>query len=173
MRLAAEFIRLPYRFDVEQLQKEVLAIDPSDWVPHPSGFAGNSSIPLISVQGEMNDAFHGAMKTTEFLGELPYLQQVLASFGEVFGRSRLMLLAGSEEVPAHVDTNYHWHNRVRIHVPIITNPGSIMVIENVAKHLPADGSVWITNNTKYHNAFNGGEKSRIHLVACVLNYKFN
>ena len=61
----------------------------------------------------------------------------------------------------------------RLHIPIITNPGSIMVIDNVAKHLPADGSVWITNNTKYHNAFNGGEENRIHLVACVLDYKFN
>ena len=30
-----------------------------------------------------------------------------------------------------------------------------------------------TNNTKYHNAFNGGEENRIHLVACVLNHKFN
>ena len=49
----------------------------------------------------------------------------------------------------------------------------IMVIDNVAKHMPADGSVWITNNTKYHNAFNGGEENRIHLVACVLDYKFN
>ena len=47
------------------------------------------------------------------------------------------------------------------------------VIDNVAKHMPADGSVWITNNTKYHNAFNGGEENRIHLVACVLDYKFN
>ena len=61
----------------------------------------------------------------------------------------------------------------RLHIPIITNPGSIMVIDNVAKHLPADGSVWITNNTKYHNAFNGGEENRIHLVACVLDHKFN
>ena len=26
-----------------------------------------------------------------------------------------------------------------------------MVIEDVAKHMPADGSVTITNNTKYHN----------------------
>ena len=34
-----------------------------------------------------------------------------------------------------------------------------MVIEDVSKHLPADGSVWITNNTKYHNFFNGGEKN--------------
>ena len=68
-----------------------------------------------------------------------------------------------------------WHRdpEPRLHIPIVSNPGCMMVIENVAKHLPADGSVWITNNTKYHNAFNGGEENRIHLVACVLDYKFN
>ena len=68
-----------------------------------------------------------------------------------------------------------WHRdpEPRLHIPIITNPGAIMVIDNVAKHLPADGSVWVTNNTKYHNAFNGGEEDRIHLVACVLDHKFN
>jgi len=68
-----------------------------------------------------------------------------------------------------------WHRdpEPRLHIPIFTNPGCLMVIDSVAKHMPADGSVWITNNTKYHNAFNGGEESRIHLVACVLNYNFN
>ena len=50
---------------------------------------------------------------------------------------------------------------------------SKVLIDNVAMHMPADGSVWVTNNTKYHNAFNGGEENRIHLVACVLDYKFN
>ena len=45
-----------------------------------------------------------------------------------------------------------------LHVPI-THKGCSMVIENVAKHLPADGKVWITNNTKYHNFFNGGEQA--------------
>ena len=62
---------------------------------------------------------------------------------------------------------------IRALEPIITNPGCLMVIDNVAMHMPADGSVWVTNNTKYHNAFNGGEENRIHLVACVLDYKFN
>jgi len=68
-----------------------------------------------------------------------------------------------------------WHRdpEPRLHIPIFTNPGCLMVIDSVAKHMPADGSVWITNNTKYHNAFNGGEESRVHLVACVLNYNFN
>ena len=28
-------------------------------------------------------------------------------------------------------------------------------------------------NLKYHNAFNGGEENRVHLVACVLDYKYS
>ena len=51
----------------------------------------------------------------------------------------------------------------------------LIASENIVSQavLEAQGSVWITNNTKYHNAFNGGEENRIHLVACVLDYKFN
>ena len=60
----------------------------------------------------------------------------------------------------------------RLHIPIITNLGCRMVIDNIAKHMPADGTVTITNNKKYHNFFNGGEQARIHLVACVLDSPF-
>ena len=67
-----------------------------------------------------------------------------------------------------------WHRdpEPRLHIPIITNPGCRMVIEDFAHHMPADGTVTITNNTKYHNFFNGGEQDRIHLVACVLENPF-
>ena len=75
--------------------------------------------------------------------------------------------------PPRSTLSWHRDPEPRLHIPIITNPGAIMVVDHVAKHMPADGSVWITNNTKYHNAFNGGEENRIHLVACVLDYKFN
>ena len=36
-----------------------------------------------------------------------------------------------------------WHRdpEPRLYIPIITNPGCLMVIDNVAKHMPADGSV--------------------------------
>ena len=108
---------------------------------------------------------------TEFIKEFEntYFKEVYDTLSERFklGRVRILLKEPRSTLSWHRDPE------PRLHVPIITNPGSIMVIENVAKHLPADGSVWITNNTKYHNAFNGGEESRIHLVACVLNYKFN
>jgi len=83
------------------------------------------------------------------------------------GRMRILLKEPRSTLSWHRDPE------PRLHIPIITNPGAIMVVDNVAKHLPADGSVWVTNNTKYHNAFNGGEENRIHLVSCVLDYKFN
>ena len=108
---------------------------------------------------------------TEFVKEFEntYFKKVYDTLAKKFklGRVRILLKEPRSTLSWHRDSE------PRLHIPIITNPGSIMVIENVAKHLPADGSVWITNNTKYHNAFNGGEESRIHLVACVLNYKFN
>ena len=108
---------------------------------------------------------------TEFIKEFEntYFKKVYATLSKKFQLGRVRIL---QKKPR---STLSWHRdpEPRLHIPIITNPGSIMVIENVAKHLPADGSVWITNNTKYHNAFNGGEESRIHLVACVLNYKFN
>ena len=45
--------------------------------------------------------------------------------------------------------SWHRDREPRLHVPIITNPGCKMVIEDIAKHMPADGSVTllITLNT--------------------------
>ena len=83
------------------------------------------------------------------------------------GRTRILLKEPRSTLSWHRDPE------PRLHLPIISNPGCLMVIDNVAKHMPADGFVWVTNNTKYHNAFNGGEENRIHLVACVLDYKFD
>ena len=83
------------------------------------------------------------------------------------GRVRLLIKEPRSTLSWHKDPE------PRLHIPIITNLGCSMVIENVAKHLPADGHVTITNNTKYHNFFNGGEQARVHLVACVLENLFN
>ena len=119
------------------MTEEVLAFDASEWLPHVQGYAGNSSIPLISLNGEMNDDFNGPMKVTEKLRRSPYIRQVIASFGEVFGRSRLMGLDAKCSVPEHRDVNYHWYNRVRIHVPVITNPDVLFYCGDTHVHMAA------------------------------------
>ena len=100
--------------------------------------------------------------------EKTYFKEVYETLSKRFklGRVRLLLKEPRSTLSWHKDPE------CRLHVPIITNKGCSMVIENVAKHLPADGKVWITNNTKYHNFFNGGEQARVHLVACVLESPF-
>ncbi len=108
---------------------------------------------------------------TEFVKDFEhtYFKEVYTKLSSKFKLGRVRILLKEPR------TTLSWHRdpEPRLHIPIITNPGCLQVIENVAKHLPADGSVWITNNTKYHNAFNGGEQNRVHLVACLTNYKFN
>jgi len=108
---------------------------------------------------------------TEFVKdfEKTYFKEVYEKLSKKFklGRVRILLKQPRSTLSWHRDPE------PRLHIPIITNPGCIMVIENIAKHLPADGSVYITNNLKYHNAFNGGEENRVHLVACLTDYKFN
>mgnify|MGYP006114425897 FL=1 len=101
--------------------------------------------------------------------ENTYFKEVYKILSKKFklGRVRLLLKEPRSTLSWHKDPE------PRLHIPIVTNLGCSMVIENVAKHLPADGSVTITNNTKYHNFFNGGEQARIHLVACVLENPFN
>ena len=164
MKLPTEFIQLPLRFDAKQLQNEVEALPREAWRPHPTGFKGNSAVPLISVDGGLNDYFAGAMQETRWLLQLPYVRQVLASFGVVLGRSRLMALDGGAEVMAHCDANYHWFTRVRIHVPIVTYPEVDFHCGNRRIHMAA-GEAWIFDNWKMHRVVNRSPNRRIHLVA--------
>ena len=98
-----------------------------------------------------------------------YFEEVYKTLSKKFklGRVRILLKEPRSTLSWHRDPE------PRLHIPIITNPGCKMVIEDVAKHMPADGKVWITNNTRYHNFFNGGEQNRIHIVACMLENRFN
>ena len=109
-------------------------------------------------------------KYTQLIPEFEntYFKEVYETLSKKFklGRVRLLLKDPRSTLSWHKDPE------CRLHVPIITNKGCSMVIENVAKHLPADGKVWITNNTKFHNFFNGGEQARVHLVACILESPF-
>jgi len=129
------------------------------------------TIPNESGKEVSRDIKIDESKYTQIISEFEntYFKEVYETLKKKFklGRVRLLLKEPRSTLSWHKDPE------PRLHIPIITNPGCSMVIENVAKHLPADGHVTITNNTKYHNFFNGGEQARIHLVACMLEDRFN
>ena len=164
MRLDSEFYQLPLCFDTERLAQEVRQFNESDWRPHPQGYPGNSAIGLITVLGDPNtDAVKGPMQPSPHLERCPYLQQVLASFRTVLGRTRLMRISAKGEATAHVDTNYYWLQRVRIHIPIVTFPEVQFVCGGKSIHMAA-GECWLFDTWRMHNVLNPTEQDRIHLV---------
>ncbi|WP_404710511.1 aspartyl/asparaginyl beta-hydroxylase domain-containing protein [Sphingomonas sp. MMS24-J13] len=164
MRLSRPFFQLPLLVEAGRLQAEVAALPAEAWVPHPDGVPGNSAARLISVEGGETDDHHGQMLPTRWLAEMPYLRQVLAGFGVVWSRSRLMRLAPRAEVPEHADINYHWHSRVRLHIPVFTRPEVSFHCDGRSVHMAA-GEAWIFDNWRRHHVENRSDVERIHLVA--------
>ena len=193
--LSTDFHLQEIKFNIQKLQDacdEVLNIkgfDTSLGIPHFAGISLNQipgdpdSIKGTKLRGVYwtkpdssgkevsRDVAIEEEKYTQFVKDFEhtYFKEVYDELSKRYklGRTRLLLKEPRSTLSWHRDPE------PRLHIPIYTNPGAIMVVDKVAKHMPADGSVWITNNTKYHNAFNGGEQNRVHLVACVLDYKFN
>jgi hypothetical protein len=163
MKLAQPFIRLPFRFDVDRLKAELDQFEAQHWMAHPNRMQGNSAIPLVSQNGENNDEFVGHMQVTPHLQRCDYMQQVMASFGEVLARSRLMRLGSKCEVSEHVDFNYHWYSRVRIHIPITTKPDILFYCGDQKIHMQA-GECWIFDSWRRHKVVNNSSEDRVHLV---------
>ena len=164
MRLSRPFFQLPVLFEVARLQAEVAALPAEAWSPHPDRVPGNSAARLISAGGGETEALHGQMLPTHWLAAMPYLRQVLAGFGVVWSRSRLMRLAPGAGVPEHADVNYHWHTRVRLHIPIFTWPQVRFHCDGQSVHMAA-GEAWIFDNWRRHHVENKASAERIHLVA--------
>lgn len=163
MKLTVPFVRLPLAFDAARLAAEVASLPASAWMSHPSGLAGNTAVALVSREGGDNHDFAGPMRPTPRLQAMPCTREVMAGFGEVLSRSRLMRLAPGAEVSAHVDFNYHWYTRVRMHVPVITNPAVTFHCGDARVHMAA-GECWIFDNWRRHRVVNAGNADRVHLV---------
>lgn len=180
------------RFDIDRLRTALTEVDSRVARQSPLGERDINAICLTQIPGDPNSITGGNVrglfwtrpdstyqevqreepideaKYSEFvkLFEDTYFKEVYDRLCEKYQIGRIRLLW---KLPR---TTLSWHRdpEPRIHIPIVTNFGARMCVDTVVHHMPADGHVWITNNTRYHNAFNGGEEDRVHLVATVLNF---
>lgn len=164
MKLQVPFVQLPILFDAEALRHEVDAIEERHWRGRSQANDGNSALTLITAGGDPdNDDLSGVMAPTPFLERCPYVMQVLESLGITCGRARLMRLNGQAEVRAHVDINYYWRERMRVHVPIVTTPSVRFRCGEGETHM-GTGECWIFDTWRRHRVVNGGGEQRTHLV---------
>jgi len=106
---------------------------------------------------------------TELIPEIKntYFEEVYNKLSEFFvlGRVRVLCLEPRRSL------SYHRDPEPRVHLPIISNPGALAIVENFCTYLPANGSLYWMETTKYHSAMNGSEEARVHLVATILDIK--
>lgn len=163
MHLDSPLLKLPRRYCAETLAAEVSALPREAWIAHPGKLAGNDAVPLITPGGAITNAFAGPMAPTEHLRKSPYIMEIMADIGAVWGRSRLMGLAPASDVPEHVDVGYYWRTHIRLHIPVITNPKVEFTCDGRTVHMAA-GECWAFDSFCLHNVRNLGTEKRVHLV---------
>jgi hypothetical protein len=94
-----------------------------------------------------------------------YFKNVYDVLSEHYHIGRVRIL----KLDSRTSLSYHRDPEARLHIPIITNPGALMIVEKTVRHMKADGGVYYMDTTKYHTALNGGNQPRIHLVATIVD----
>lgn len=75
-------------------------------------------------------------------------------------RTRVMQLGPKKCYSLHRDLT------PRVHIPLVSDENSLMLIDNKAQHLEV-GKIYWTDTRKMHTAINTGPNDRIHIVGCV------
>ena len=116
----------------------------------------------IQVEKQVNEE---AYKVFEPLLMNTYLKNVYDTLSKHYKLGRVRIL----KLGARSCLSYHRDPQPRLHIPIITNPGALMIVDKEAYHMKSDGSVYYMDTVQYHSAINGGSEDRVHLVATILD----
>ena len=170
--------RLDYQFDINKL-KEAL-----NFVLSQADINRMQQLGLTHITGLYNDKWYqscGSLVNTYVNGLLvkktfpmtesdfpeiieevksTYFYHVYTTLSTEFkiGRMRIMKLRQWMCLTWHHDTSK------RIHIPIISNSGNRIAIDDRCYHLSANGDVYLVNTTNNHSAFNGGAQDRYTLL---------
>tara|TARA_B100000929_G_scaffold152099_1_gene120339 strand:- start:226 stop:882 length:657 start_codon:yes stop_codon:yes gene_type:complete len=179
-------IKLNFSFDINLIREALDEIkEKSEFKTGPSGFhaLAMTKRPGHSVDDDKDlvgryytrvDESYQEISKDELVDESAFTELVDVFKGTYFetihqelsarypiGRVRILEKSGFN------CNSWHRDPEPRIHIPIVTNPGALFIVNHHCTHLPADGSVYFTDTRGYHTALNGSDQPRTHLVAAL------
>ena len=92
------------------------------------------------------------------LFDIPTINRIMEKYGML--RTRIMKSNPKTCLSMHQDMSK------RIHIPLITNPDCVMIIEDRTYYLEP-GKIYLTNTTLRHTAVNASDRPRVHIVGCI------
>lgn len=180
--------KLSYSFDVEQLQSDLeVILQVGDinrqgqlcltYCPHrnhhPDGklYQGAGSLDKqLVLNGEKLEwtIKDNPLDESDFTDFNPgckhlYVYEVYQELKKQFniGRMRIVRLVPNQCLTWHRDVSQ------RIHIPIVTNPGNLLVVDDQVHKLSV-GKTYLVNTTLMHSAFNGGYEPRYNLLTSTV-----
>ncbi len=180
--------KLTLRFDIDQLQLALKQCIESEGFQGPMQDQGFAAIPVTRRSGQTHWTENDLSGRYWIRGDDRYVEEPREDlvpeeqyselcpafkdtyFEHVYNELRARFPIGRTRIlskPQYNCNSWHRDPEPRIHIPIISNPGSLFIVNHHATHLPADGSVYFTDTRGYHTALNGGDVNRVHLVAAL------
>lgn len=126
---------------------------------------GLKNVPIVrhGISSEIGN--HSEYDFTDWIPGTEFLQTLFKELGiENCGRVRLLDLPPFTTYGYHKDGENEW----RLHIPLISNNDSFLVLDDKLWRLPV-GNVYLINTSARHTAMNCGLTRRIHLVASYSN----
>jgi hypothetical protein len=163
------FIRFPVAIDRRRLLADYESIPPDAW--GVSYWDVHCSIDVLLLRGgdkgDAGDFCAQEIKNNPILEKLPYIASLIEPDGPFGGAVYAFIFKTKPNgiTRAHRDRKEEWHRALRIHMPIVTNPGAFLLAEGRAKHLEV-GEAWSFDNQSLHAVVNGPE-TRVHLIIDV------
>lgn len=164
-------LRLPFEFDVTELEADVERFSEDEWSPHFnqgiydgdwSGIAlrtaGSSPLPLYP------DPTSNDWHDTEQMARCSYVRQVLDTFECEKEAVRFLRLGPGAEIREHQDYMLNIDDGMaRVHVPVRTSEKVSFYLEG--RPVPMQpGEAWYLDFNRTHAVRNDGDNYRIHLV---------
>lgn len=171
--------RLSLVFDAARLQEDLALVLPDEWVAHfnkqdyDGAWSGVSLRGFEGVAANIHPVAASPLATiadTPLLARCLYFAEVLRQFHCPLRSVRLLRLGPGSVIREHSDHELGLEDgRVRIHVPITTNP-DVAFFVNGERLTMNPGEAWYINFNLPHRVSNLGESYRVHLVIdCDVN----
>ncbi|WP_338682445.1 aspartyl/asparaginyl beta-hydroxylase domain-containing protein [Streptomyces acidiscabies] len=171
-------------FDADKLAAELAAVTTHTWNVQRTHTRGGQVgrpaaidwrvLPLRSLGGDPERTDPGGpgpqpFAPTHWLDRLPYLAEILDTVPAPLNAVRLMALGPGAVSDPHHDPKY-WLDRgiVRLHIPVVTDPGAVLVLDGV-EHCWQPGTCWYGDFSREHLVRNTSQTvTRVHVVIDAL-----
>jgi hypothetical protein len=167
-------LELALSFDVTQLDRDLARLAQENWTKHfiTQNYEGDWDVVALRCASDAKHAVQqifaapGAKKfsDTPLLAASPGFRKVLRTFRCPLRSVRLARLTPGSLLKEHTDHDFGFEaGTVRLHVPIVTNPDVVFLINGTRVMMEA-GSVWYLRLSDPHSVANRGVTDRIHML---------